>query len=60
MFILNHVKPEEATGKVAEAYATFPPEVPVPAPLILMSASPVLAQAQTHIIRHYINHRHEC
>jgi len=55
MFILNHVKPEEATGKVAEAYATFPPQVPVPDPLILMSASPGLAHAQSNIIRYYLN-----
>ncbi len=24
MFILKHTKPEEATGKVADAYAVFP------------------------------------
>lgn len=56
MFILNHVKPEEATGKVAEAYSVLPPEVPVPDPLILMSASPELAYLQSGIIRYFINH----
>ena len=56
MFILNHVKPEEATGKVAEAYSVFPPEFPVPDPLILTSASPELTQLQSGIIRHYMTH----
>jgi len=56
MFILNHVKPEDATGKVAEAYSIFPEGVPIPAPLLLMSASPDLAQAQSNIIRYYMGH----
>lgn len=56
MFILNHVKPEDATGKVAEAYSVFPKGVPVPAPLMLMSASPDLANAQSNIIRYYMGH----
>ncbi len=56
MFILNHVKPEEATGKVAEAYSVFPPEVPVPDPLVLMSASPELTRLQSEIIRHFMGH----
>lgn len=53
MFILNHVKPEEATGQVAEAYALFPPEIPVPEPLVMMSASPELVTLQTNIIRYF-------
>ncbi len=56
MFILNHVMPEEATGKVAEAYSVFPKQVPVAEPLILMSASPDLALAQSGIIRHFVTH----
>ena len=56
MFILNHIKPEEASGKVAEAYSVFPPGFPVPDPLILMSASPDLAYQQSGIIRHYMTH----
>ena len=56
MFILDHVKPEEATGKAAQAYSIFPKQVPVPEPLVLMSASPDLALAQSEIIRHYMNH----
>ncbi len=56
MFILNHVKPDEATGKTAQAYSVFPPEVPVPDPLVLMSASPELTHLQSGIIRHYMGH----
>ena len=56
IILLNHVKPEDATGKVAEAYSVFPKGVPVPAPLTLMSASPDLAHAQSNIIRYYMGH----
>lgn len=53
MFILNHVKPEAATGKVAEAYAVFPAAIPVPEPMLMMSASPDLAHLQSNIIRYF-------
>jgi alkylhydroperoxidase family enzyme len=53
MFILNHVKPEDASGKVAEAYAAFPPGMPVPEPLVMMSASPYLANIQGNVIRYF-------
>ena len=56
MFLLNHVKPEEATGKVAEAYAVFPKEIPVPEPLVVMSASPEIAHLQSSVIRHFMTH----
>ena len=56
MFILKTVKPEEATGKVSEAYSVFPKEMPVPAPLILMSASPELVHLQSGILRHFMTH----
>ena len=56
MFILDYVKPEDATGKVAEAYSNFPKEVPIPAPLLLMSASPDIAEAQGNFIRYYMGH----
>lgn len=32
--LLYHVKPEDATGKVAEAYSVFPKGVPVPTTLL--------------------------
>jgi hypothetical protein len=54
MFILKHVKPEEATGKVAEAYGVLPPGMPVPDPLVMMSASPDLALLQSNIMRYFI------
>jgi hypothetical protein len=53
MFILNHVKPEDAMGKVAEAYAVFPPEIPVAEPMVMLSVSPDLALLQSNIIRYF-------
>jgi len=41
---------------VADAYSIFPPEIPVPDPLILMSASPELTHLQSGVIRHYMTH----
>ena len=56
MFILKTVRPEDATGKVAEAYSVFPKGFPVPEPLVLMSASPELVQLQSQVIRHFMTH----
>jgi len=57
MFILNYVKPENATGKVAEAYGFFPPGIALPEPLLLMSASPDLVHLWTqNFIRYFRNH----
>jgi len=56
MFILKHVKPQDASGKVAKAYAAIPSQSPVPEPLLLLSASPQLAYLQSDIIRYFINH----
>ncbi len=57
MFILNHVKPEEATGKVAEAYGVIPPGMPLPEPLLMMSASPDLIHIWTqNVIKYFRNH----
>ena len=49
MFLLDVVKPEDAAGKVAEAYSVFPEGIPVPEPLVMMSASPDLAEIQRKI-----------
>ncbi len=56
MFLLNHVKPEDATGKVAEAYSAFPPQIPVPDPLVMMSVSPEIVHSQSKIVQHYMTH----
>jgi len=56
MFIVNHVRPEDAAGKVAKAYAAIPSQSPVPEPLLLLSASPQLAYLQSDVIRYFINH----
>lgn len=54
MMLLKTVPPEKATDKMAEAYGIFPPQVPVPQPLVLMSASPELAYLQSRIIHYYM------
>lgn len=56
MFLLKHVKPEDASGKVAQAYCAVPSQAPVPEPLLLLSASPQLAHLQSDILRYYVNH----
>ena len=56
MFILDHVKPEEAEGQVAEAYSVFPKGFPVPEPIILMSVSPEITYQQSRIVHHYMTH----
>jgi len=53
MMLLKTIPPEAATGKMAETYGIFPPHIPVPQPLVLMSASPELAHLQSRIIRYY-------
>lgn len=56
MLILDYVKPEDATDKVAEAYSIFPEQVPVPEPLLMMSASPDLALKQSEILHYFMLH----
>ena len=56
MFLLNCVKPEEATGKIAEIYGTFPKAVGVPEPLQLMSATPGLLEIQVNVIKYFMGH----
>ncbi|MCP4105237.1 MAG: hypothetical protein GY749_06835 [Desulfobacteraceae bacterium] len=57
MFLLNHIKPEEATGKVAEIYGAFPKEIGVPKPLQMMSASPELLERQFESIKYFTSHK---
>jgi|GEM_PF-4887482 len=47
MFLLETIKPGEATGPVAEAYSIFPPEIGVIPPLELLSASPGMLAIHT-------------
>lgn len=54
MSVLNHLKPEDDTGKVAEAYSIFPKGVPVPAPLLLMNASAILPKPKVTFDRFYL------
>ncbi len=57
MFLLNHIKPEEATGKIAEIYNAFPKEMGAPKPLQMMSASPELFERQFELIKYFTSHK---
>ena len=56
MFLLKHVEPKDADGKVAEAYSIFPPLIPVPETMQLMSISPDMAYIHSQAIRYYLSH----
>jgi len=51
-FLLETLTTETATGTVAELFKRFPPQVGVPAPLYLFSASPELLEAQGSVFRY--------
>lgn len=55
MFLLNTVAKGEAQGKIKEAYDMFPG--PVPAPLLLLSASPGMFERQIGNIKYYMGHK---
>lgn len=54
MFKVSYVRPEDATGTTAEIYGIFPPEVGVPAPLQLFSASEPYLAKQMAVIKHIV------
>lgn len=56
MFRLQTIAPEEASGAVAQAYQVFPPQIGVPAPLQMLSASPALVSLQAGFIKHFMTH----
>lgn len=56
MFRLQIIAPEQATGEVAQAYQVFPPQIGVPAPLQMLSASPALVPLQAGFIKHFLTH----
>jgi alkylhydroperoxidase family enzyme len=57
MFRLQTVDPQEATGPVAEAYNIFPPQIGVPTPFQMISASPALASLQAGFVKHFMAHQ---
>ena len=57
MFLLDYVTPENASGKIQEIYAAFPPGIGPPHPLQLISASPGFLIGQFEILKHYQNHK---
>jgi hypothetical protein len=56
MFRLQTIDPQQASGAVAEAYQVFPPQIGVPAPLQMLSASPALVPLQAGFIKHFMGH----
>lgn len=54
MFRINTVSQDQAKGQTKEIYSIFPG--PVPAPLLLMSASPALLERQAGLIKYYMSH----
>ncbi|MFW5735278.1 MAG: carboxymuconolactone decarboxylase family protein [Oceanidesulfovibrio sp.] len=54
--LLNHTPPDEAEGKIADAYAVLPPGVPVPEPLVLHSASPDILTRQVEFLKYFMSH----
>jgi hypothetical protein len=56
MFRLKTIAPDQASGEMAQAYSVFPPQVGVPLPLQLMSASPQIAILQSGFIKYFMGH----
>jgi alkylhydroperoxidase family enzyme len=56
MFRLKTTPAGQLTGKAAELFAMFPPQIGVPEPLLLMSTSPGLLAMQAQAIEFYRNH----
>jgi len=50
--------PETATGFMIEAFKRFPPQVGVPEPMLLLSASPGMVEAQFAFFRYFGAHAH--
>ncbi|MGE4296425.1 MAG: carboxymuconolactone decarboxylase family protein [Desulfovibrionaceae bacterium] len=56
MFKLAYTAPENATGKIKELYDIFPPQIGVPLPMQLLSASPDMLAQRMDVIKYYMNH----
>ena len=55
MFMIDYVSKEKATGAVKDIYASFPPEVGIPAPVLLYSASPDYLLKQMAVLKGYMD-----
>lgn len=56
MYLIDTVSREDATGVVAAAYGLIPPQIDIPVPLRLMSASPALLERQVGVIGYFRAH----
>ena len=50
--------PENATGFMAQAFKRFPPQLGVPEPMLLFSASPGMVEAQFSVFSYFGTHAH--
>lgn len=55
MFLIDYVTPEKADGDVGMIYSQFPPEVGVPAPVQLYSASEDYLLKQMGVLKGYMD-----
>ncbi|WP_027367015.1 hypothetical protein [Desulfocurvibacter africanus] len=56
MSLLSCVRPEAATGLVAQVYERFPAKAGIPAPALLLSVSPDLLAGQGRFLAYYGAH----
>lgn len=56
MFRIKTTPAEELTGKAAELFALFPPQIGVPEPLLLLSGSPGLLALKAEAVEYARNH----
>jgi len=56
MFLVNTVERDKAEGIVAKAYANIPPQIDIPVPMQLLSASPGLMERELGVIGYFRSH----
>ena len=55
MFMIDYVTQEKADGAVKDIYASFPPEVGIPEPVLLYSASPDYLLKQMAVLKGFMD-----
>lgn len=56
MYLLKTTDPSQLTGKAAELFAMFPPQISPPEPLKLMTASPGMVGVQAEAVAYFRAH----
>ncbi|MDQ7835878.1 MAG: hypothetical protein RDU24_10900 [Humidesulfovibrio sp.] len=57
MYLLKTNDPKDLTGKAAQLFAMFPPQISPPEPLMLMTASPGMVGVQAEAIGFFRSHQ---